>query len=384
MDYRVISADDHIDLRWMPPDLWQERLPKDLRERGPRVVEENAGLPNWVCDGLTWGPWGAYTAAQGSGAKWALEAGGELREGELRPTTPELRLADMDRDGVDATVMYGPTDPFIVADVNLRREVYRAYNDWLLDFQSAKPDRLIGAAQLPLDDPEGSCAELKRLAKLGFRHFNLMAARAQPPVYDDAWDPFWSLAEEVDIPIGFHLVVEVRRERREQAPGADAQHPLVAGAIRTTVNAPGMQLMDPMSGLVLLGILDKHPNLKLVMAEAGLAWVPHFIQSLDFFCKRVKSGRPVGGATAETKLPELMPSEYFRRQIWVTFQDDAAGMHMLDYLNEDRVMWASDYPHPASTWPNSQAIIEAQTSHLSPDTRRKVLAENARKLYGLD
>ncbi len=382
MDYRVISADDHIDLRWMPQDLWTARLPAALRDRGPQVVETD-GLPNWVCDGLTWGPWGAYTAAQGSGAKWALESGGVLREGELRPTTPDLRLADMDRDGVDATIMYGPTDPFIVKDIELRREVYRAYNDWLLEFQSAQPDRLIGAAQLPLDDPEGSRAELERLANKGFRHFNVMAARAEPAIYDDAWDPFWSLAEEVDIPIGFHLVVEVRRERPKAAPGEATENPLVAGAIRTTMNAPGMQLMDPMAGLVLTGALDRHPNLKLVMAEAGLAWVPHFIQSLDFFCKRMKSGRPIPGVSPDVKLPELMPSEYFRRQIWVTFQDDAAGMMMLDYLDEDRVMWASDYPHPASTWPNSQAIIEAQTSHLTPDTKRKILAQNARQLYSL-
>src|SRR5690606_17304657 len=165
------------------------------------------------------------------------------REGELRPTTAQLRLADMDRDGVDASVMYGPTDPFIVADVNLRREVYRAYNDWLLEFQSASPDRLIGAAQLPLDDPEGSRAELERLAKQGFRHFNLMAARAEPRIYDEAWDPFWSLAEEVDIPIGFHLVVEVRRARRQ--PHMDHQHPAVPGAVRPVTDHPGKLPVAP-------------------------------------------------------------------------------------------------------------------------------------------
>jgi predicted TIM-barrel fold metal-dependent hydrolase len=380
MDYRLISADDHIDLRFMPPDLWSSRLPTELRERGPRVVEGEKG-PNWVCDGLTWGPWGAYTAAQGSGAMWAIEAGGSLREGELRPTTPELRLADLDRDGVDATIMYGPTDPFIVEDVRLRREVYKAYNDWLLEFQSAAPERLIGAAQLPLDDPEGSRAELARLAKSGFRHFNVMAARAEPKIYDDAWEPFWALAEEVDIPIGFHLVVEVRRARPQAE--VDHENPLVAGALRTTTNAPGVQLMDPIAGLILTGTLDRHPGLKLVMAEAGLAWVPHFIQSLDFYCGRVRSGRPIPGVDPDVTLPEMRPSDYFHKQIWVTFQDDYAGMHMLGYLDEDRVMWASDYPHPAGTWPNSQAVIERQTKHLSPETKRKILSENARKLYGM-
>ncbi len=288
----------------------------------------------------------------------------------------------MDRDGVDATVMYGPTDPFVVEDLNLRREVYRAYNDWLLEFQSANPERLIGVPQLALDDPQGARDELERLAKKGFKHFNVMAARAEPAIYDAAWEPFWSLAEEVGIPIGFHLVVLVRRTRLESGVEVEG-NPLVAGAVRTMLNMQGFQLMDPIAGLILTGTLDRHPGLKLVMAEAGLAWVPHFVQSLDFYCNRIKSGRPFAGLSGDQKLPELKPSDYFRKQIWITFQDDAAGMHMLDYLSPERVMWASDYPHPASTWPNSQRIIEAQMAHLTPDVKQKVLCDNARKLYDL-
>src|SRR5947208_7052559 len=102
MDYRVISADDHIDLRWMPQDLWSERLPAHLRARGPQVQDTEKG-PHWFCDGQMWGAWGTYTSTQGSGVKWAIEVGGALREGELRPTIAEMRLADMDRDGVDAS-----------------------------------------------------------------------------------------------------------------------------------------------------------------------------------------------------------------------------------------------------------------------------------------
>src|SRR6266567_2372932 len=119
MNYNVISADDHIDLRWLPRDLWAQRLPMALRQRGPRIEETDAG-PYWICHGKRWAPWGAYTAAQGSGAMWALELAGVMEEGVLRPTTPELRLADMDRDAVDATIMYGPTDPFAIDDAELR------------------------------------------------------------------------------------------------------------------------------------------------------------------------------------------------------------------------------------------------------------------------
>ena len=84
VEYRTISADDHIDLRWLPKDLWTERLPAGLRDRGPRVEETENGA-YWICDGQTWSPHGYYTAAQGSGAMWAIERGGVMREGELRP-----------------------------------------------------------------------------------------------------------------------------------------------------------------------------------------------------------------------------------------------------------------------------------------------------------
>src|SRR5215467_11542360 len=147
--HRFISADDHIDLRWLPKDLWTERLPARLRERAPRVVDKEKGA-FWTWEGQTFSPHGYYTAAQGSGAMWAIERGGVMREGELRPTTAEMRLDDMDRDGADASVMYGPTDPMAISDPELRRYCYEAYNDWLNEFCAAKPERLIGVAQLPL------------------------------------------------------------------------------------------------------------------------------------------------------------------------------------------------------------------------------------------
>ena len=113
MDYKVISADDHLDLRFFPADLWTRRAPAKLKDRVPHI-EDVDGLPFWVCDGKRWGRWGQFKAD--GPRQWALERGGVMNEGELRPTTPELRLQDMDRDGVDATVMYGPTDPFYTDD----------------------------------------------------------------------------------------------------------------------------------------------------------------------------------------------------------------------------------------------------------------------------
>ena len=377
MDYRVISIDDHIDLRWLPEDLWTSRLPVHLRERGPQVVATDSG-PHWQCDGVFWGQWVPY----GTGNQWALErVPGISQEGDRRPSTPDMRLADMDRDGVDASILYGPTDPFNIADPELRRASYEAYNDWLLEFCSHKPERLIGVAELSLQDPIAARDELLRLAKKGVRHFNILAARAEPQVYEDAWEPFWAAAEETGIPIGFHLAVLTGRVGRQESQEQRPTNELVDQASRFARGHPGFQLIEPMTGLIFAGVLDRHPKLKIVMAESGLAWIPNMIQAMERFLNRVRLGHQSAGEG--TKLPDLKPYEYFERQIWMKFQDDFYGIKMLNILPEDKVMWGSDYPHPASTWPNSQEIIAQLMEGIPAETQRKVLVDNARALYGM-
>ena len=380
--HRFISADDHIDLRWLPKDLWTERLPAHLRERGPRVVECEKGA-FWTWEGQTFSPHGYYTAAQGSGAMWAIERGGVMREGELRPTTAELRLSDMDRDGSDASVMYGPTDPMAITDPELRRRCYEAYNDWLFEFCRTTPARLIGVAQLSMEDPRAARDELERLAKRGgLRHVNILASRANPPVYDDAWEPFWALAEEVDIPIGFHLAVLVKKTRLDEEKRG-AANLVISVASRFAQEPPGVQLLEPITGLIFASVFDRHPRLKVVMAEAGLAWVPSMIQGLDIWYQRTRDGRRLTGDGPIT-LPALLPSEYFHRNIWISFVDDPLGVKMVGgVLDADKVMFGSDYPHPASTWPYSQQVIEEQMQSLPAGVRQKILGENARALFGI-
>lgn len=381
--YRFISADDHIDLRWLPKDLWSARLPAKLRERGPRVIENDQGS-FWTWEGQTFSPHGYYTAAQGSGAMWAIERGGVMRAGELRPTTAELRLSDMDRDGADVSVMYGPTDPMAIEDMELRRACYESYNDWLSEFCAAQPTRLIGVAQLSMEDPQAAHDELARLAKRGgMRHVNILASRANPPVYDDRWEPFWSLAEETGIPIGFHLAVLVKKTRLDEA-NRGAVNLVVGTAARFAQEPPGMQLLEPMTGLIFSGVLDRHPQVKIVMAEAGLAWVPSMIQGLDIWYQRTKDGRRLTGDGPIT-LPKLPPSEYFHRQIWLSFVDDPLGVKMVgNVLDADKVMFGSDYPHPASTWPDSQQVIAAAGQNLPSSIREKIFRDNARTLFGIE
>lgn len=380
--HRFISADDHIDLRWLPKDLWSERLPARWRDRGPRVIDNDQGA-YWSWEDKTFSPHGYYTAAQGSGAMWAIERGGVMRPGELRPTTAELRLSDMDRDGAEASIMYGPTDPMPIGDPELRRLCYQAYNDWLNEFCAARPDRLFGVPQLSMEDPLAARDELARLARRGgLRHVNILASRASPPVYDDAWEPFWALAEEINVPVGFHLAVVVKKSRLDESKRS-AANLVVTVASQFAQEPPGMQLLEPMTGLIFDGVLDRHPKLKIVMAEAGLAWVPSMIQGLDIWYQRTRDGRRLTGEKP-IALPQLLPSEYFHRQIWVSFVDDPLGVKMVgNVLDADKVMFGSDYPHPASTWPNSQAAIAAQIESLPTATVQKITRDNARALFGI-
>jgi len=381
--HRFISADDHIDLRWLPKNLWTERLPARLRAQGPRVIDTDKGA-YWTWEGQTFSPHGYYTAAQGSGAMWAIERGGVMREGELRPTTPSLRLSDMDRDGADASIMYGPTDPMAIADPELRRCCYEAYNDWLIEFCAAEPRRLIGVAQLSMEDPTAARNELERLAKRGgLRHVNILASRASPLVYDCAWEPFWTLAEELGVPVGFHLAVLVKRTPVDERDRS-ASNPVIAVASRFAKEPPGIQLLEPITGLIFAGVFDRHPRLRIVMAEAGLAWIPSMIQGLDIWYQRTRDGRRLTSEGPIT-LPKLLPSEYFHRQIWISFVDDPLGLHMVGpILDSDKVMFGSDYPHPASTWPYSQQVICDQMQQISSDILQKITRDNARELFAID
>jgi predicted TIM-barrel fold metal-dependent hydrolase len=170
-----------------------------------------------------------------------------------------------------------------------------------------------------------------------------------------------------------HLVVSAPKAHPEVSP--------LAASVINGVQVP-LQLLDPLVGLIYSGVLARHPALRLVLAESGIAWLPYVLQRIDNEHRKYVEVRDVWAARGWAPLTER-PSTYFHRQVWATFQDDAVGLGQLDTIGEDRVMWASDYPHPDSTWPHSQQVIAAQMRGLSDATRRKVTCDNARALYRL-
>ena len=377
MNYRIISADDHIDMQWLPKDLWQKRVPASWRERAPKVVETANG-PYWVCGEDRWDAWGGRKGAAGAmgGRRLALERGGVLEPGVLRPTTTALRLADMDRDGVDATVMYGPIVPLLVKDPELRRVCYRAYNDWLAEFCASAPDRLVGAGLIPIDDPKTAADEVHYFKEIGLRTGMLLAARVELPLWDEAWESLWQAAAETGISIGFHLGGGLRTVAFSGPKATDA------GNMGVRVACSTLQMDEPLAAVIFSGALERHRGLKIVLAETGIGWLPYMLERMDdTYRKFLDAGeywRTHGGLQLT-----MAPSAYFRRQVWATFQTDYAGLRLLDALGADRVMWASDYPHADSTWPESQQAIADNFKGVAPEARQRIVRDNAKALYGL-
>jgi len=376
----LVSCDDHLDLNMLPADVWTKRMAASWGDRAPRPVEQENGPTLWMADGQSWGMWNGKRFSFG-GPKpihTAYDRGGIEDLTELRAGNPVLRLQDMDRDQVWAHLVFGPVTSIKTDDPAFMQACYAAYNDWLYeDFCSAAPDRLIGVAMLP-PTPEAALEELQRLAKRGgVRQANLQIAVAEPRLEDKRWEPLFDLLEQSGIVLSFHVTV---------FPGVTKAFDKYKGSPGATFLHAKMfieQFLDPFVDLFAWGILERHPKLKIVIAESGVGWVPWVVEELDYRhwrlweCKEFWDGK--GGIPHKMK-----PSEVFQRQVYGTFQQSPTAMRLLEFWGPENMLWASDYPHPDSIWPNSVRIIGETMGHLPPETVRGLVGGNAAKLYGLD
>lgn len=353
---RIVSSDDHMDIHVLPPDLFESRMPARLRERGPRVVETEQG-PFWVVDGRPISP---------SGRK----AAGFIRADAhgFRPGQPAARLEDMDRDGVHCQVIYSPfTTQLRIEDAELRAAAQRAYNDWAAEFNAASPNRLVCLADIPSHDPKAARDELERAARLGHRGAIVHQFHGSEPVFEDGWHGFWDAVQETELPISIHL-----------GPGTHSlRAQLGSWRMPAFVAVVPMQLDEVLAGMIFSGILEDRPKVKFVLAEAGLGWIPYVIERLDHehhkYAEQIK----------DRKL-SLLPSEIFARQVYATYEDEKLGVELIPRIGVRNVMWASDYPHGDSTWPNSRkAIADSPLHQHGEEAVRRVTGENCAELYGI-
>jgi len=369
MSARIVSADSHVN---PPKDLWVRNVPQKFKDRAPRVESTDMG-DFWIVDAQISGAIGLDSSAGRKPEEFKPHG---LSYKDMRPGAydPKARLEDMDLDGVDAEVLYfgGPVTQY-ADDPELRMYVVRTYNDWMLELSNASPDRLIGLAHVPLVDLAEGMRELERIAKLGLRGFHVDPfpdERGGKPLWDEAYEPFWSLVEETGLPMSFHIVGPRKANVREVFMNP------TPGVKETFIAIAPISICEVVSTLTFTGILERHPKLHYVLVECGIGWIPYFLERMDqtfnkhrFWTKSVITEKP---------------SVYWYRQGHATFIQDLAGIAERHRAGLRNIMWSTDYPHSDSTWPKSR---EALAEHFKdvPDGERALIAGgNCAALYHLN
>ncbi len=361
----VYSCDDHLDLYAVPPEVWTSRLPRAQAERGPRVVQRN-GESVWVCEDQVIGRSGTSKKARTSGIAKSLNAIGRagIEDDGFRAGNAKLRLEDLDRDGLAASVIYGPLSlGFPIREPALQSACYAAWNDWAVaEFNAVDPDRLCVLAFLPSHSPEAAAAELERCSGIGHRGAILYVFDID--LGDPAWDRLWAAAEHTGLPISFHI---------KGGTSSTLSYRLGKWQSAAFATVLPLQLDEPLATMVFCGALERHPGLTLVLAESGVGWLPYFLARMDLEWRNLRDQLDYA--------PDLPPSELFRRQVWATFEEDVLGAQLIPLLGADSCMWASDYPHTDSTFPDSVHAIEETLGTLPEADRRKITATNCADLY---
>ena len=387
MKYNRISADCHLDMPWMPPTVFTENSKSELRDRMPFVADgpdgpfwttksgANFGLLNGV------GPGGAKLVPGKNKRVDIMAKTGMFEDGKIgraeartaiqRPSDPHLRVKEMERDGVDAEVIFGILGGASkMQDVEAANHMLEIYNDWLVDFVKPYPDRMIGLGCIPYGDPEVAAMEVYRCAKMGLKGVEVSCSWDMQPMWDPIWEPLWKAVNDVQLPLHFHTFPTTAPQAREQM---NVQ--VRRAAMFTGVSAFQMGLIHILAALMGAGVFERYPNLRVSFGESGIGWIPYALDRMDFeFEDRFRD------------LMKLKPSEYWQRQCKATFQYDPIGPKLLNTNNlmtEDTLMWGSDYPHTDGIWPESTKYIDEQFAGLTQDQIRKITCDNAAKFYNL-
>jgi predicted TIM-barrel fold metal-dependent hydrolase len=367
MEFPVISADSHIT---EPPGTYLDRIEPGFRDVAPRIVQDPQrgdvfaihGMPAPVPLGLV--------AAAGKKPEEIRVTGVRFEELHRGGWDPQARLADQERDGVAAEVIY-PTVGMVLCnhpDFDYKKACFDAYNRWIAEYCSAHPQRLLGCGQTAMRSPEEGIADIEAIRALGLRGVMMPGNPAVEDYDSPAYDAFWEAAVALGLPLSFHILTDKSSTfgRRFRGPAMNGFLSIVRGC------------QDILGMLVLGGVFERHPRLKVVCVEADAGWVPHFMYRMDHAWKRHRHWLPAGQGLTR------LPSEYFAENVYVTFQDDWVAFQVADLLNWRRLLWANDFPHSDSTWPWSQQVLAEHTRSLAPEQREAILCRNVAELYGID
>ena len=365
---RIISADSHVN---PPPTIYAERLPSSLQDRAPKV-ERRGDTQVLVFEGAEkgFGSLAGVADTRPEDVRMVVKTWSEGRHGGWEP---EPRIEDMEKDGVDAEVLYGSGDgggiTLKTIDRPLRHGLMHAYNDWLVDFCKSYPNKLIGIADIPIWDLDLAIQEAAWARKSGLRGVLIPAipategSPAEDKPYTDPWyEPLWTALEDLGMPINMHLGA------KPVTRGLDKE-------LMVSVTANKSAMTEPIASFIFSGVLMRHPKLKIVSVESGVGWMAFVVEWMDHVFAKHRYH-------TKSKLTES-PSIYFKRQVLGTFIDDVVGVQQRHTIGVESIMWSSDYPHINSSWPHSREAIAKHFAGVSEDEKQLMVAGNAARLYGL-
>ncbi|MCM3922229.1 amidohydrolase [Frankia sp. AiPs1] len=356
------SGDSHF---LEPDDLWRSNLPPRLAELVPRAVKDPDGLYETV-----------YIDGQSFRRKLPNVAAQEfLDESNRAPGARDatLRLADLDTEGVWGELVFPSlglwSSSFRTPEV--LREALRVSNDWAIDAIMNISPRLVPTAQVSTLQVDDAVAELERTAELGYRAVFLPTT--PHPLADDwnrdSWEPFWAAAEAANMVLAFHVGTDPVDIGSQQV-GVVYRGPGGAVLNYTETTFSGQRAAMK---LVASGALDRHPNLRILVAEGGATWVP-------FLADRMEEGYRQHHMAVRPKLTRS-PKEILYSQVYASFQHDASAVAALTGMGYRNVMWGSDYPHMEGTFGHTQETLHGLFDGVSDDVRRRITIDTFLELF---
>jgi predicted TIM-barrel fold metal-dependent hydrolase len=268
-----------------------------------------------------------------------------------------------------------------IKDPELRRAVYAAYNEFALEVRSAAPDRLVILPDVTACFPEECPKQIEDLARRGIKAVEFPYWDAGAPLNEEVWEPTWQAAEEAGVRICGHLSIP---------GGAGAIPARRRGANLAWASTVPMTVALPIALLIFSGVFERHPNLHFCFAETRIGWAPFF---LDWMDRQIRIGREndprrIGDTRQSDSIKlSMLPSEYFKRNVTLTFEDDTIGVELLNLPTSglpETALWGGDFPHPQGIWGRGlERELDDLLEGVGEATKRRVLFEHAAELFDI-
>ncbi len=370
-DVQIISVDDHVIEH---PTVWTDRLPAKFKEAGPNLIRDAVNGDHWRYEGEQAGNFALNAVAGRAKEDIAMDP---RSYDDMRDGCHDIheRIKDMDIEGVWAQLNFPNMAGFAGTtfcnskDKELGLASIQAYNDWIIDeWCAAYPERQIPLVLVPWWDVDLTVKEIHRTADKGAKSFTFVELPHRlglPSWHTDHWNPMLQAAQDRDMPISIHF-------------GSGGFPPGVSTEGVTTNFTVGISLFalnsaNATAELLLSPVFHNYPDVKFVLSEGGIGWVPYMLERIDYVWDRHRWYNDVNR--------EVKPSELWFKNMYAPFIYDDAGIFSRELIGIDNIMFESDYPHSDSNWPHTRKMLEESLANVPNDQARKIAEDNARRVY---